>query len=101
LFVFRENSSEHVSNGRGRERERESQTDSALSTEADAGLDLMTLRLWPELKSRFGCLTDGATQAPPSLWFLSLAIFGHSSVVNLCYFLKIATNLKAVSQRCY
>ena len=30
------------------------------------GLDLITLRSWPELKSRVRCLTDWVTQAP---WF--------------------------------
>lgn len=39
-------------------RERESQVDSALSVEHDMGLDLMTLRSWPELKSRVECLTN-------------------------------------------
>ena len=36
--------------------EREGQADSALSAEPNAGLDLMTLRLRPELKSRVRCL---------------------------------------------
>ena len=33
---------------------------------SDAGLDPMTLRSWPELKSRVGRLTDCATQVPPT-----------------------------------
>ena len=41
-----------------RERERESQADSALSTEPDLGLNLMTLRSQSELKPRVGCSTD-------------------------------------------
>jgi len=53
--------------GRGRGRERESQADSALSVEPDKGLDLTSLRSWPEPKSRAGCLTDWATQAPHCL----------------------------------
>jgi len=47
------------------EGERESQADSTLSAEPDVGLDLMTLRSWPELKSRVGRSTDWATQV---LW---------------------------------
>ena len=47
--------------GKGREkRERESQADSVLSTEPDAGLDLISLRSQPELKPRVGQST-----APP------------------------------------
>ena len=42
--------------------EREFQADSELSVEPDAGLDLMTLRLGPEQKSRVGHLTDCAAQ---------------------------------------
>ena len=38
--------------GRRRGGERESQVDSALSPEPNMGLDLMTLRSWPELKPR-------------------------------------------------
>ena len=35
-----------------------------LSMEHNAGLDLMTMRSWPEPKSRVGCSTDWVTQAP-------------------------------------
>lgn len=35
------------------------------------------------------------------MWLLSLTIGGHSSVVKLCYFFKIAANLKAFSQGFY
>ena len=34
------------------------QADSLLSLEHDAGPDLMTLRSWPEPKSRVGCSTE-------------------------------------------
>ena len=56
--------------GEGAEKERE--RESALSAEPEAqGLmhraptqdhEIMTMRSWPELKSRVGCLTDWATQ---------------------------------------
>lgn len=36
-------------------RKRESQADSPLNMEPNAGLDAMTLRLWPKLKSRVRC----------------------------------------------
>jgi len=47
-----------------REGERESQAGSAFRAEPDVGLNLMTVRSWPELKSRVGGLTNWATQAP-------------------------------------
>ena len=44
--------------GGGSERERENpQADSLLSTKPYTGLNLRTLRSWPELKSRVRCLT--------------------------------------------
>ena len=43
---------------------RETQADSALSTEPDVGLDLMTPRSLPEPKPRVGRLTNCATQVP-------------------------------------
>ena len=43
---------------RERKRETKSQADSVLSVEPDVGLHLLTLRSWPELKSRFRPLTD-------------------------------------------
>ena len=48
---------------------RESQADSILSGEPDEGLDLMTLRSWPEPKSRAVHLTDCATQVPHKQYF--------------------------------
>ena len=50
--------------GAEREGERETQADFPLNVEPSAGLDLMTLRSWPEWKSRVRCLTDWATHAP-------------------------------------
>ena len=47
-----------------KERETEPQADFLLSMEPKRVLDLMTLRSWPELKPRVGCLTDCATQTP-------------------------------------
>ena len=49
--------------GAEREGEREPQADSTVSTEPDTGLSLMTLRSWPEPKSRVSHLTNWATQA--------------------------------------
>ena len=55
--------------GRGRAREkRKSLVDSLLSTESDAGLQLTTLRSWPELKPRVRCLTNWATQVSQTSW---------------------------------
>ena len=42
-----------------------------MSAEPSVGLDLMTLKLWPELKSRAGRLTDWATQEPQDFTFSS------------------------------
>ena len=54
LFIYLR---ERESMSRRGERETESQADSALSTEPDVGLDLMTLRSRPEPKARVRCLT--------------------------------------------
>ena len=43
---------------------------SALSTESDVGLHLMTLRSQLELKPRVGCLTSCTTQVPQDCLFL-------------------------------
>ena len=58
-----------------RQRERESQAGSMPSTEPNMGLDLMTLRSWPELKSRVGHLTKWATQAR-TLFLLGTVLAG-------------------------
>lgn len=44
--------------GEAAKRERESEVEAVLSVEPDAGLETMTLRSWPEPKSRVQCLTD-------------------------------------------
>ena len=49
-------------------RSREAQAGSTLSPEPNMGLDLMTLRSWRKRKSRVGCLTDRATQAPQLIY---------------------------------
>ena len=74
LYLFKENPRVQV--GRGvRGRERESQADFLLSMEPSAGLDLNTLRSWPERESRVGHSIDWATQVPLAwilmrlLWF--------------------------------
>ena len=46
---------------RGRGRRREFQADGRSSRKPDWGLDLRTLRSWPKLQSRVGCLTNFAT----------------------------------------
>lgn len=53
--------------GRQRGRGRESWADSELNVEPYTGFDPRTLGWWTELKSRAGCLTDCATQAPQNL----------------------------------
>lgn len=50
---------------RGAEGETGSPAGLAPSAQADLGLDLTTLRSWPERESGAGWFTDGATQAPP------------------------------------
>ena len=57
-----------------RQRERESQADSALSMEPDLGLNLMTLRSWPELKSRGWCLTRVSHPGAPPLRLLLIFV---------------------------
>ena len=46
-----------------------------LSVEPDVGLSLMTLRSWPEPKSRVPRLTEWATQAPLPLLNYSVKIY--------------------------
>ena len=41
------------------------QADTILSVEPNTGLDVTTLRSWPEPKSRVECFTKWATQVPP------------------------------------
>ena len=76
LFIFeRERGREKVMEGqRERVRERESQAGSAVSAQSlMRGLNSQTVRSWPKLKSRVGCLTNWDTQAPLYvLIFLSL-----------------------------
>ena len=62
-FICLRRESVHERWGRGEEAERESQADSALSPGPNTGLDLTTLRLWPEPKPRVIHPTDWATQA--------------------------------------
>ena len=52
--------------------EGEGQADSNLNTEPKAGLNLMILRSWPELKSRARHLPSWATQAPPALYIFTM-----------------------------
>ena len=61
VLFFRESEHRHKGvsmGGTEGERERASQAGSMPSTEPDEGLDLTTVRSWPELKSRVGRLTD-------------------------------------------
>ena len=59
--LFRERERTHEW-GEGQRERRIIQADSPLSSEPDAELHLMTLRLWQEPKSRVGHLHDWATQ---------------------------------------
>ena len=56
--------------GGQRERERKTPADASLSLEPNVGLDLKTLRSWPELKPRVGRSIDLATQGFLKLEFL-------------------------------
>ena len=47
-----------------RDRERESQAGSTLSAQSPHGSITGTMRSWPALKSRVGCLSDWAIQVP-------------------------------------
>ena len=75
---------EHEGRGGKVQRERESQADSILSAEPDAGLNLMTLRSWPEPKPRVGRLTDCVTQVPPVSYLLD-AYNVSGTVFSLCF----------------
>ena len=57
---------------RGGRRRGSPQADSTLSLEPNVGLDLMTLRPWPEPKPRVGHLTDWAPRCPTSLLCITL-----------------------------
>ena len=59
---------EWESKGGGSEGERESSSKPPLSVESNAGLHPRTPRSWLEQKSRVGCLTSWATQAPSFLF---------------------------------
>ena len=58
------------------------------STEPDRGLDLPTVRSWPELKSRVGHSTDWATQAP-LYWYFPLQFRTTGSLFNPNYLLFV------------
>ena len=68
--------------GRGRGRGTEGISSRLLlSTEPDAGLDPMTLRWWPEPKSRAWCLTNWAAQGPLiHLWIYPLTLSWTGSI---------------------
>ena len=79
FFFFREGSgAEEQRKGEG---ERESQTGSTPSTELDTGLDLTTLKSWPEPKSRVKCLTDWSSQVK-HFW---QEYYVHSVHFSLCH----------------
>ena len=60
----------HAQLGSGGEVEGEGEAETPLSREPEAGLNPRTWRWWSELKSRVGCLAEGATQAPLKLFFM-------------------------------
>ena len=68
---------EQVSTGEGqRDWERESQAGSMLSVWSQMwGFIPQTVRSWPELKTRVGCLIDRATQVLPNCTFLIFILF--------------------------
>ena len=67
-FIYRDRECGHICawarGSRGRSRERILSSHHAHVHGADWSLDLMTLRSWPELKSRAGHSTDWGTQVP-------------------------------------
>ena len=65
-FILRERACMHKwARGRERERKRENTTGSTLSVQSlMQGCISQTMRSWPELKPRVGCLTNWATLAP-------------------------------------
>ena len=64
LFILRERTTcWQQARGAEREGEKESQASSVFSAEPNTGLSLMTVRSWPEPKSRVRYLTDWDTQA--------------------------------------
>ena len=70
LFILWETETVWAREGQ-RTRERESQAGSTLSAYSQMwGLNSQTVRSCPELKPRVGCLTNWATQAPPTAHFL-------------------------------
>ena len=85
LFFFLREGEREVKRGRGRQSLK--QVPCMPSTESDTGLDLMTLRSWPEPKSHIRCLNDWATW-PPQLWVLMQglshcwAVVSRGNVVN-------------------
>ena len=60
-----------------KEKQREPQADSALSTEPDIRLDLMSLRSLPEPKPGVSHSTDYSTQAPLLVKTLLLLLLRH------------------------
>ena len=73
LFILRERQRDNMSRAEAeREGRRESQTGSVLTAQSLMwSLIPQIMRPWPELKSRVGCLTTWATQAPLRFYFLS------------------------------
>ena len=64
-IYFTKIESVHAWVGEGKEQtERKRKADSLLSVDSNTGLNLMTLRSWPELKPGIGCLTDWDPQEP-------------------------------------
>ena len=58
-------------------------------------LDLMTLRSWPEPKSRVGCLNNWATQVPQKWFFLCVLAFILFNFLSLFFFRNLLTQCGA------
>ena len=65
--------------------------------EPDVGLDLTTLRSWPELKPKVGCLTECATHALPNLhnfvFIFSQSTHCHAKWVLVAWFWSVLSSL--------
>ena len=85
LFVQRAQASMCVSRGGAEaEGERESLKQAPCpAQDPTRALDLTTLRLWPEPKSRVGRLTNGATQEPLTFILFTIIV----SLLDFSYFL--------------
>ena len=70
--------------GAEREGQRKSQGVSTFSPEPNTGLDLMTMRSWPELIPRIQCFSDWTIQVPLFLTFWGTSTWFSRVAVPVC-----------------